>query len=514
MERIYIFDTTLRDGEQSPGAAMSVEQKYEIALQLARLGVDVIEAGFPVSSPQQYRGCRLIAEKVQGPAIAALARAVEKDLESACQAVAPAERQRVHTFIASSPIHMTHKLKKQPEEVIEMARRAVRYARERVEEVEFSPEDATRSELPFLCRLVEAVIEAGARIINIPDTVGYSVPEEFGSFIRRIMEGVPNIDKAVLSVHCHNDLGLAVANSIAAVKNGARQVEVTVNGIGERAGNAALEEFVMALKVRGDLFPFETGIDTRQIYNSSRMLANVIGFPIHRNKPVVGENAFAHESGIHQDGVIKHRATYEIMTPEDVGRDASTLVLGRHSGKHGFLNRLQELGLVLSKENQDTAYQHFLNLADRKKEVYDDDIFIIVRDEIGEELDTYTMSYFNIYSGNMAVPTATIRIESGSQRFEEAATGDGPVDAVFNAVDRAIGLSTRLLEYTVHAVTPGREALGEVSVTVEIDGRRFIGRGSSTDILEASARAYLNAINRYKTATREPARDSDGSDAL
>jgi 2-isopropylmalate synthase len=514
MERIYIFDTTLRDGEQSPGAAMSVEQKYEIALQLARLGVDVIEAGFPVSSPQQYRGCRLIAEKVQGPAIAALARAVEKDLESACQAVAPAERQRVHTFIASSPIHMTHKLKKQPEEVIEMARRAVRYARERVEEVEFSPEDATRSELPFLCRLVEAVIEAGARIINIPDTVGYSVPEEFGSFIRRIMEGVPNIDKAVLSVHCHNDLGLAVANSIAAVKNGARQVEVTVNGIGERAGNAALEEFVMALKVRGDLFPFETGIDTRQIYNSSRMLANVIGFPIHRNKPVVGENAFAHESGIHQDGVIKHRATYEIMTPEDVGRDASTLVLGRHSGKHGFLNRLQELGLVLSKENQDTAYQHFLNLADRKKEVYDDDIFIIVRDEIGEELDTYTMSYFNIYSGNMAVPTATIRIESGSQRFEEAATGDGQVDAVFNAVDRAIGLSTRLLEYTVHAVTPGREALGEVSVTVEIDGRRFIGRGSSTDILEASARAYLNAINRYKTATREPARDSDGSDAL
>jgi 2-isopropylmalate synthase len=513
MERIYIFDTTLRDGEQSPGASMSVEQKFEVALQLARLGVDVIEAGFPVSSPQQFSGCRLIAEKVKGPTIAALARAVEKDLEMACEAIAPAERQRVHTFIASSPIHMQHKLKKGPEEVIEMACRAVRYARGRVEEVEFSPEDATRSELPFLCRLVEAVIEAGARVINIPDTVGYSIPEEFGAFVRRIMEGVPNMDKAVLSVHCHNDLGVAVANSIAALKNGARQVEVTVNGIGERAGNAALEELVMALSVRKDLLPFTTGIDTRQIYNSSRMLANVIGFPIPRNKPVVGENAFAHESGIHQDGVIKHRATYEIMTPEDVGRDASTLVLGRHSGKHGFIRRLEELGLVLSSESQETAYQHFLDLADRKKEVYDDDIFVIVRDEIGEQLDTYTMSYFNFTSGNMAVPTATVRIESGAERFEEAATGDGPVDAVFNAMDRAIGVKTRLLEYTVHAVTPGREALGEVSVMVEIEGRRFGGRGASTDILEASARAYLNAINRYKTASRDTGREVGGSES-
>ena len=503
MERIYIFDTTLRDGEQSPGASMSVEQKYEVALQLARLGVDAIEAGFPVSSPQQYSGCRLIAERVRGPIIVALARAVQKDLESACEAIAPAERPRIHTFIASSPIHMHHKLNKKPEEVIEMACRSVRYARQRVEEVEFSPEDATRSELEFLCRLIEEVIEAGARIINIPDTVGYAVPEEFGAFIGKIMAGVPNIDKAVVSVHCHNDLGLGVANSIAAIKNGARQVELTVNGIGERAGNAALEEFVMALKVRQDILPFSTGIDTRQIYNSSRMLANIIGFPIPRNKPVVGENAFAHEAGIHQDGVLKHRATYEIMTPEDVGRDAGTLVLGRHSGKHGFLKRLQELGLVLASENQEITYQRFLELADRKKEVYDDDIFIIVRDQIGEQLDTYTMSYFNFYSGNMAVPTATVRIESGSERFEEAATGDGPVDAVFNAIDRAIGLSTKLLEYTVHAVTPGREALGEVSVTVEIDGRRFIGRGASTDIIEASARSYLNAINRSKAAAKD-----------
>ncbi len=502
MERIYIFDTTLRDGEQSPGASMSIEQKYEVAVQLARLGVDAIEAGFPVSSPRQFDACKMIAEKVKGPAITALARTVEKDLDAACQSIKDAERKRIHTFIASSPIHMKHKLKKEPEDVLEMACQAVRWARQRVDEVEFSPEDATRSDLPFLCRLVESVIEAGANTINIPDTVGYSVPEEFGTFIRSIMEGVPNIDKAVLSVHCHNDLGLAVANSIAAVKNGARQVEVTVNGIGERAGNASLEEFVMALKVRQDLMPYTTGIDTHQIYHSSRLLSNIIGFPIPRNKPIVGENAFAHEAGIHQDGVIKHRSTYEIMKPEDVGREGSTLVLGRHSGKHGFRRRLEELGLILSDENLDKAYQHFLDLADRKKEVYDDDLYVIVRDQIGEHLDTYELSYYNFQSGNVAVPTATVRIKTEDRILEEAATGDGPVDAMINAIDRAIGISSKLLEYNVHAITPGRKAIGEVSVSVEIEGGRYIGRGASTDIVEASARAYLNSINRYKTSTK------------
>jgi 2-isopropylmalate synthase len=502
MEQIYIFDTTLRDGEQSPGASMSIEQKFEVAIQLARLGVDAIEAGFPVSSPRQFDACKMIADKVKGPAITALARAVEKDLEAAYQSIKDAERKRIHTFIASSPIHMKHKLKKEPEDVLEMACKAVRWARQRVDEVEFSPEDATRSELPFLCRLVEGVIEAGANTVNIPDTVGYSIPEEFGTFIRDIMEGVPNIDKAVLSVHCHNDLGLAVANSIAAVKNGARQVEVTVNGIGERAGNASLEEFVMALKVRQDLMPFTTRIDTHQIYHSSKLLSNIIGFPIPRNKPIVGENAFAHESGIHQDGMIKHRSTYEIMTPEDVGREASTLVLGRHSGKHGFHRRLEELGLILSDENLDKAYQHFLDLADRKKEVYDDDLYVIVRDQIGEHLDTYELSYYNFQSGNVAVPTATVRIKTENQILEEAATGDGPVDAMINAIDRAIGITTKLLEYNVHAITPGRQAIGEVSVTVEINGGRYIGRGASTDIVEASARAYLNSINRYKTSVR------------
>jgi len=502
MEQIYIFDTTLRDGEQSPGASMSIEQKYEVAIQLARLGVDAIEAGFPVSSPRQFDACKMIAEKVKGPAITALARAVEKDLEAAYQSIKDAERKRIHTFIASSPIHMKHKLNKGPEDVLEMACQAVRWARHRVDEVEFSPEDATRSELPFLCRLVESVIEAGANTINIPDTVGYSVPEEFGAFIRNIMEGVPNIDKAVLSVHCHNDLGLAVANSIAAVSNGARQVEVTINGIGERAGNASLEEFVMALEVRQDLMPYSTGIDIRQIYHSSRLLSNIIGFPIPRNKPIVGENAFAHESGIHQDGMIKHRATYEIMKPEDVGRAASTLVLGRHSGKHGFRRRIEELGLILSDENLDKAYQHFLDLADRKKEVFDDDLYIIVRDQIGEHLDTYELSYYNFQSGNVAIPTATVQIKTENRTLEEAATGDGPVDAMINAIDRAIGISAKLLEYNVHAVTPGRKAIGEVSVTVEIDGGRYIGRGASTDIVEASARAYLNSINRYKTSAK------------
>jgi 2-isopropylmalate synthase len=326
MDRITIFDTTLRDGEQSPGASMSVEQKLEIAIQLARLGVDVIEAGFPISSPHQLEGCRLIARQVRGPAIAALARAVEKDIDCAADALSEAEHPRIHTFLATSPVHMEFKLRKKPDEVLEMAVRAVKYARNKVAEVEFSPEDGTRSEIPFLCRVIEKVIDAGARIINVPDTVGYTMPSEFSEFLRAIIEGTPNMDKAVLSIHCHNDLGVAVANSLAAIRAGARQVEVTVNGIGERAGNACLEELVMALSVRSDIFPYTTGINTRQIYNTSRLLSNTIGFPIPRNKPITGENAFAHESGIHQDGVLKKRETYEIMTPESVGRDASLLV--------------------------------------------------------------------------------------------------------------------------------------------------------------------------------------------
>jgi 2-isopropylmalate synthase len=502
VERVYIFDTTLRDGEQSPGASMNIDQKFEMASQLARLGVDVIEAGFPISSPHQFNACKRIAQGIKGPAIAGLARSLEKDLDAAIEAVREAERPRIHTFIASSPIHMQHKLKKDPEEVLEMAKASVKYARNRVAEVEFSPEDATRSELPFLCRLVEGAIEAGATIINIPDTVGYTVPEEFGAFIKDIMEGVPNIDKAILSVHCHNDLGLAVANSLIAVKNGARQVELTVNGIGERAGNASIEEFIMTLYVRKDLYKYKTGIKTKQIYNTSRMLSNIIGFAIPRNKPVVGDNAFAHEAGIHQDGVLKHRATYEIMTPESVGRDSSHIVLGRHSGMHGFQRRLTELGMVLPKEVLKKAYDSFLAVADRKKEVFDDDLFVIVNDELGHQSDTFILDYFNIISGNTSVPTATVRIRHEDETKEEAATGDGPVDAIFNAVDRALDVKTRLIEYHVEAVTPGKEAMGEVSVILDINGRRYPGRGSSTDILEASAKAYIGAINRYKAIDR------------
>ena len=344
MDRLSIFDTTLRDGEQSPGASMNVEQKLEIASQLARLGVDVIEAGFPISSPHQLEGCRLIARQVKGPTIAALARAVQKDIDCAADALKDAEHPRIHTFLATSPIHMEYKLRKKPAEVLAMAEEAVRYARSKVAEVEFSPEDATRSEIPFLCKVLEKVIAAGAGIVNIPDTVGYTTPDEFSRFPGSHIKGTPNIDKAVVSVHCHNDLGLAVANSVAAVLAGARQVEVTVNGIGERAGNASLEEFVMALAVRKDILPFSVGVNTKQIWNTSRLVASTIGFPIPRNKPITGENAFAHESGIHQDGVLKKRETYEIMTPESVGRDASQLVLGRHSGLHGFRNRLAELG--------------------------------------------------------------------------------------------------------------------------------------------------------------------------
>jgi 2-isopropylmalate synthase len=536
MERVWIFDTTLRDGEQSPGASMSVEQKHEIAAQLARLGVDVIEAGFPISSPHQFEGCCLIAREVKGPTIAVLARALEKDIDSAAEAVKAAEKPRIHTFLATSPIHMEHKLRKSPDEVVEMAVKAVKYARNKVAEVEFSPEDATRSEIPFLCRIIEKVIDAGARIINVPDTVGYAVPAEFCQFLKAIREGVPNMDKAVLSVHCHNDLGMAVANSLAALQAGARQVEVTVNGIGERAGNASLEELVMALSVRRDFLPFSTGIQTRQLYNTSRMLSNTIGFAIPRNKPIVGENAFAHEAGIHQDGVLKKRETYEIMTPESVGRDSSQLVLGRHSGLHGFRTRLADLGLSLSESDLKKAYDRFLEIADRKKEVFDDDLYVIVSDQLGHDTETFTLDYFSIQSGNMAVPTATVRVRAGGadakpapsvrgakreaagnqdagQFFEEASTGDGPVDAIFNAIDRALGLSTRLLEYVVQAVTPGKQALGEVSVSVEIDGRKFVGRGASTDILEASGKAYVNAINRWKAYQAARKGGCDGNDA-
>lgn len=506
MDMIKIFDTTLRDGEQSPGAAMDREQKLELARQLERLGVDIIEAGFPVSSPEQFSACQAIAREIRQCTIAGLARAVDKDLDAAGEALAGAAHSRIHTFISTSPIHMEYKLRRQPDEVLAMAVAAVRRARNLAAEVEFSPEDATRTEPDFLCRILEAVIDAGATILNIPDTVGYTTPEEFGRIIRLIRDRVPNIDKATISVHCHNDLGLAVANTLAALHAGARQAEVTVNGIGERAGNASLEEVVMSLKVRHDLYGLDTRINTREIWRTSKLLAGMVGLPIARNKAIVGENAFAHESGIHQDGFLKNRQTYEIMTPESVGRTASRLVLGRHSGMHGFRNRLAELGLNLQGAELDAAYQRFLAIADRKKEIYDEDLLALASEGLDRSAGYWQLEYFTIFSGNQAIPTATIRLvraipdsqsgESTTERIEEAATGDGPVDALFNAIDRCLGTKPTLVEYNVQAVTPGRQALGEVSVLIEADGRRITGHGSSTDILEASARAYLNACNR------------------
>ncbi|MFP4510070.1 MAG: 2-isopropylmalate synthase [Spirochaetota bacterium] len=499
MEKVDIFDTTLRDGEQSPGASMDVEQKFEIALQLERLGADIIEAGFPVSSPAQFNACKLISERVRGLKVAALARSNVKDLDAAIEATKDAAHPRIHTFIGSSPIHMEYKLKKSPDEVLQMARDAVRYARSKVAEVEFSPEDATRSDLEFLYRLIETVIDEGATVINIPDTVGYSVPDEISRMITSIRSNVPNIDKATLSIHCHNDLGLAVANTLAGIQAGCRQAEVTINGIGERAGNASLEELVMALNVRRELLGFETRVKTVHIYNTCRMLASMIGFPIARNKAVVGENAFSHEAGIHQHGVLANRSTYEIMTPESVGRDASKIVLGRHSGMHGFRGRLTELGITLDEDELKRAYERFAQIADRKREVYDEDLFAIVSDELGHQTSGYVLDYFSITSGNVHVPTAGVRLRlDGGDPLEEAATGDGPVDAVFKAIDRVIQTPARLVEYNVHAVTPGKQAMGEVSVSLEINGIRATGHGSSTDIIEASARAYVNAHNRYE----------------
>lgn len=506
MEVIKVFDTTLRDGEQSPGASMTVEQKVEIALQLSRLGVDVIESGFPVSSPHQMSACKKISQVVKGTTIAALARAVEGDIDAAASGLEGAERRRIHTFIATSPIHMKYKLKAQEEEVLARAVKGVSYARNLVDEVEFSPEDATRSELPFLLKVIEAAIDAGATIINIPDTVGYTIPGEFSEFIKRIRTGVPNIDKAVLSVHCHNDLGLGVANTLAAVEAGARQVEVTVNGIGERAGNASMEEFVMALSVRKDLLNYTTNIDKVQIFNTSRLLANTIAMPIPRNKPIVGENAFAHEAGIHQDGMLKHRETYEIMTPQAVGRGYSQIILGRHSGLHGFSKRLEALGIVLNKEELKTAYDNFLKVADLKKEVYDEDIITLANEVLGRTSQTYSLDYFNVLTGNHAIPTATVRIKMGDQMLEEAATGDGPVSALMNAIEKAVGISTKLDEYYVHSVTSGKQALGEVSIHVTIYEKPYKGNGSSTDIIEASAKAFINALNRYTLLNQEGSR--------
>ncbi|TCL55152.1 2-isopropylmalate synthase [Hydrogenispora ethanolica] len=496
MRQVQIFDTTLRDGEQSAGINLNVEEKLRVARQLARLNVDVIEAGFAIASPGDFEGVRAIAREVKGVTVCSLSRALKPDIDRAWEAVREAESPLIHTFIATSPIHMQYKLQKNPEQVLEMAVAAVRHARGLCPQVEFSAEDATRSEWDFLCRIFGAVIAAGATVINIPDTVGYIIPTEFGTMLRYIKEHTRGIEKVKLSVHCHNDLGLAVANSLAAVENGVDQVECTINGLGERAGNAALEEVVMALKTRAENFQAATRIHTEQLHRTSTLVSTLTGKPVQHNKAIVGSNAFAHEAGIHQDGILKNRMTYEIMTPESVGLSQTQLVLGKHSGRHAVKNRLEELGYTLSEPELDRAYEHFIELADKKKEVTDSDLEALVRNQVAMMKDRFELDYLHVSTGNSTIPTATVRLKADGALVEEAACGDGPIDAIYNAIDRITGIKVKLDEYSIKAVTSGQDALGESTVKVREDGHAYVGRGLSTDIIEASTLAYLHAVNK------------------
>lgn len=495
-EKIRIFDTTLRDGEQAPGGSMNIDEKLQLAHQLARLNVDIIEAGFPISSEGDFQAVKRIAQEVKGPIIAGLCRSKQLDIERAAEAVKPAERPMIHTFIATSDIHLKHKLKKTREEVLEEAVWAVKFARNFTDNVEFSPEDASRSDVEYMCRVLEAVIDAGATTLNIPDTVGYAIPTEFGELIATIHNKVPNIDKAVISVHCHNDLGLAVANSLAAIQNGARQVECTINGIGERAGNASLEEIVMGLRTRHDYLPYYTDIKTEEIFRTSRLLTQLTGLFVQRNKAVVGDNAFAHEAGIHQHGVLQERSTYEIMTPESVGIPKNLLVLGKHSGRHAFKDRLEELGFHLNDEELEKAFVRFKDLADKKKDVYDADLVVIATESTAHIPETYHLDYVGVVSGSSVIPTATVRLRKGEEVFQQTSAGDGPVDAVYKAIDAITGVPGVLRDYSIHAITRGKDAIGETSIMVDFNGKMVTGKGASTDIIESSAKAYLGAVNK------------------
>lgn len=527
-ERIIIFDTTLRDGEQSPGATLNVDEKLSIARQLARLGVDVIEAGFPFASLGDFEAVSKIAETVgtdDGPIICGLARATHQDIKAAADALKPAVHARIHTFIATSDIHLQYKLKKSRDDVLAIVPDMVAYAKSFVDDVEFSPEDAARSDPAFLYQVLEAAIAAGATTINIPDTVGYTTPSEFGALIRGIKENVPNIDRAVISVHGHNDLGLAVANFLEAIKNGARQLECTINGIGERAGNAALEELVMALHVRRQHYnPFLgrsadseeplTNIDTRQIYKTSRLVSNLTGMFVQPNKAIVGANAFAHESGIHQDGVLKHKLTYEIMDAQSIGLTDNQIVLGKHSGRNAFRTRLHELGFDLSEQDLNRAFLRFKELADKKKEVSDWDLEAIVNDETQQAPEAFHLELVQVSCGDRARPTATVTILTpDGNELTDAATGTGPVDAVYKAINRVVDIPNQLIEFSVKSVTEGIDAMGEVTIRLRHEGRLFSGHAANTDIVVASAHAYMNALNRLHTALQNgkvlhPQRDS------
>ena len=498
-EKLIIFDTTMRDGEQSPGASMTKEEKIRIARQLERMRVDIIEAGFPAASDGDFEAVQAVARVIKDSTVCGLARANETDIRRCGEAVRVARAPRVHTFIATSPIHMEKKLRMEPSQVIEQAVRSVKWAREYTDNVEFSPEDAGRSDLDFLCRILEQVIKAGATTINVPDTVGYTLPEHFGALIRNLRARIPNSDRAVWSVHCHNDLGLAVANSLAAVLNGARQVECTINGLGERAGNAALEEIVMAVRTRQDMFPCDTDIDTTQIVPASRLVAGITGFPVQPNKAIVGANAFAHEAGIHQDGVLKSRDTYEIMRAQDVGWHANKLVLGKHSGRNAFKSRLNDLGIVIdSEEALNAAFKRFKDLADKKHEIFDDDLHALITEEDLEHVENehYRLVSLTAHSETGEAPYARIVMSEDGQERRAEAQGSGPVDAAFKAVESLVKSEAELLLYSVNNITSGTDAQGEVTVRLAKGDRIVNGQGADTDIVVASAKAYINALNK------------------
>ncbi len=495
-KQITIFDTTLRDGEQSPGASLQKNEKLEIAHQLNRLGVDVIEAGFPIASPDDLDAVKLISKKVKGPVICALARSLKKDIDAAFEAVKSAKRARIHVFLATSKIHMQYKLKKAEDEILKQAVSAVKYAKKYVSDIQFSPEDSSRTAPDFLFRVIEAVVDAGAKTVNIPDTVGYAIPDEFARLIYNITRRVRNINNAVISVHCHNDLGLAVANSLLAVKNGACQVECTINGIGERAGNASLEEIVMAMLTRKDFFNKKTNIKTKYLYDTSRMVSRLTGIIVQPNKAIIGANAFAHEAGIHQDGILKKRTTYEIMQPKDVGFSETKLVLGKHSGKHALSVRLKKLGFNLKEAELKKAFNKFKILADKKKNVYDEDLRAVVEDEIVALGEVYKLKYLYVEGGTQHMPKATIGVEFDKKEFKADASGDGPVDACYKAIDKITGLRGKLTDYSIRSITSGKDALGEALIKLIVKGRVVTGRGTSTDVIEASVKAYLNAMDK------------------
>lgn len=493
---IKIFDTTLRDGEQSPGASMNVEEKLMVAKQLARLGVDIIEAGFAYSSPGDFEAVRRIAQEVEGPTVCSLARARQEDIVRAWEALKGAPKIRIHTFLSTSDIHLKHQFRMTREEAKKRAVDMVRLARSYVQDVEFSPMDASRSDPAYLYEIIAAVIEAGAGTVNIPDTVGYAIPQEFGRLIRGIREQVPNSAQAVISVHCHNDLGLAVANSLAAVLDGAGQIECTINGIGERAGNTSLEEVVMGLRTRKDFYDADTAINTEEISKTSRLVSKITGMVVQPNKAIVGANAFAHTSGIHQDGLLKDKTTYEIMRPESIGLEQNKLVMGKLSGRHAFRQRLEELGYKLTDDDVNHAFERFKRLADQKKEIYEEDLEVIVSEELARMSERVVLKSFQVESGTNKTPTATVELEIDGRAHTHTGTGDGPVDAVYRTIAAMTHTKSTLLMFAVNAITGGTDAQGEVSVRVEENGRTVTGHGADTDIITASARAYLNALNK------------------